>query len=155
VLDNLVTREGLLRTAGRGSFERGLEIFRLGKVGELQADGEELLATVAGTRHYRVRLKDDDGDLGYSCSCPVGADGLLCKHAVAVGLAWLARGQRVGAATPETSRRATLAELGTYLAGLSGEDLLELVIEHAASDDAFRERLLREAGRRRRRRAGA
>jgi uncharacterized Zn finger protein len=151
VLENLVTREGLLRAAGRGSFERGLEIFRLGKVGELQGDGDELLATVAGTRHYRVRLRDDDGDLGHSCSCPVGADGLLCKHAVALGLAWLARGQRVEAASTATSRRTTLADLGTYLAGLSGEELLELVIEHAAADDTFRERLLREAGRSRRR----
>jgi uncharacterized Zn finger protein len=40
------------------------------------------MAKVQGTRPYRVELWIEEGDLEYSCTCPVGADGEFCKHCV-------------------------------------------------------------------------
>ncbi|MGN5476886.1 SWIM zinc finger family protein [Cupriavidus basilensis] len=43
-----------------------------------------------GTRRYRVELTvGDKGELAYECDCPVGDDGIFCKHAVSVALSWL------------------------------------------------------------------
>ena len=39
-------------------------------------------AKVQGTRPYRVELWIEEGDLEYSCTCPVGADGEFWKQCV-------------------------------------------------------------------------
>ncbi len=40
-----------------------------------------------------------DGALAYDCTCPLGGDGIFCKHCVAAGLAWLATAALPDAAT--------------------------------------------------------
>ncbi|MBF0562533.1 MAG: SWIM zinc finger family protein [Alphaproteobacteria bacterium] len=92
----LTNEDQLRRLADGGSFERGTAYFAHGQVRALRFDGERIVATVSGSQTYRVRLWRDDGalggDLAWSCTCPVGDIGAFCKHAVAVGLAWLAGG---------------------------------------------------------------
>ena len=59
-------------------------------MGLLDADEYEARASVQGTQHYRVRLgATPDGELDCECDCPVGDEGIWCKHAVAVALSWL------------------------------------------------------------------
>lgn len=65
------------------------------------------MATVRGTRDYRVTLWVEDGDLASSCTCPVGGDGLFCKHCVAVALAYRA-GCRSTVETPRASNKPTV-----------------------------------------------
>jgi uncharacterized Zn finger protein len=42
-------------------------------------------AKVKGTHTYTVKLREDDGELDYSCTCPKGDEGAFCKHCAAVG----------------------------------------------------------------------
>src|SRR3989337_428474 len=80
----------LRRLAGPRSFERGESYFEDGRVGSLVEDKGKITAFVHGSSKYRVKLWNEDGNLEYECSCPVGQDGDFCKHCVAVGLTWLA-----------------------------------------------------------------
>lgn len=49
-----------------------------------------MTAGVLGARNYQVRFWAEHGNLGHECTCPLGEDGIFCKHCVAAGLAWLA-----------------------------------------------------------------
>jgi len=125
--------------ADAGSLERGAEYATRGRVHGLVHDGELLVAEVVGSRRYRVRLWIDEDELAYACTCPVGEDGLFCKHCVAVGLAWIA------ARAPAVTAAPTLADLRAHLSGLSREALVELLMEQATVDERLRRRLLLEA----------
>ena len=69
----------------------------------------------------------------------MGLEGEFCKHAVAAGLAWLARGEGGD----------DLADVRAYLEAGSKESLVELLVEQAASDSRLRSRLQAAAMRRR------
>ncbi|MEK7382013.1 MAG: SWIM zinc finger family protein, partial [Elusimicrobiota bacterium] len=88
-LAKLLDRDALREMAGGRSFERGQEYFSAGCVRGLAEHDGTITAKVQGTSDYRVKLWVKDGDLEYSCTCPVGTDGDFCKHCVAAGLAWL------------------------------------------------------------------
>ncbi|MEI7606126.1 MAG: hypothetical protein WCJ64_01955 [Rhodospirillaceae bacterium] len=64
----------LRRLADGGSFNRGEGYFARGQVRAMRFDGEQVTATVSG-EDYRVRLWREGGDLGWSCTCPVGDQG--------------------------------------------------------------------------------
>lgn len=134
----LVTVEALLSLAGARSFERGHEYAEIGAVGSLRWDETSIRAGVEGTARYRVRLEAAGGSLVGSCSCPVGRDGVFCKHCVAVGLAWLSRsaGQDDRKAVP------TPSELQSCLAALGADALADLLVEHAMDDERLHARLL-------------
>lgn len=137
-LTELLTRETLRRLAGQRSFERGEEYARLGVVGALQWDESSVRARVQGTERYRVRLELAGGSLVGSCTCPVGRDGLFCKHCVAVGLAWLARSPDLAEAVAAPTR----SELSERLAAIGTELLAELLVEEALDDEYLHARLL-------------
>ena len=85
-------RDLLLRLAGPRAFVRGEAYFAEGRVRSLHEDGPVLAGVVDGSEAYRVEVHR--GTAGRSqliaaCTCPHGADGLFCKHAVAVALAGL------------------------------------------------------------------
>ena len=148
-LGELVTREALRRLAAQRSFERGEEYAKLGAVGALQWDDVSIRAGVQGAERYRVRLEAAGGELVGSCSCPVGRDGLFCKHCVAVGLAWLSESPELGEGSPSPTR----TELHARLAALGAEALADILVEHALADERLHARLLaltasadREAG---------
>ena len=139
----MLTREELRRLAGPRSYERGESYFEGGRVRSLAEEKGTVTATVRGTRKYRVRLTLAGGGLTHACSCPIGADGALCKHGVAVGLEWLAhRGQSGTTARRRKSGSVTMNDVRAYLSGQDPGVLVNLLIEHAADDDRLRERLL-------------
>jgi uncharacterized Zn finger protein len=104
-----------------------------GQVGVLRVSAGQVAATVHGSDAYAVELRADRGHLGYRCSCPVGREGAFCKHCVAVGLSWL---REHGEST------LTLDDARVRLGSLSGEELIELLIEHAGEDDGLARKLL-------------
>lgn len=134
----MVTRQSLRRLAGGRSFERGEEYAAVDAVGSLQWDESSIRAGVQGTERYRVRLELAGGGLAGSCTCPVGRDGLFCKHCVAVGLAWLAH--LAGHAEPPAAP--TRGELRDRLAALGAEALADLLVEEALDDEYLHARLL-------------
>jgi uncharacterized Zn finger protein len=87
-LHNL-SRRDIRQLAGERFFARGERYFDEGRVHGLTEYRGQVAAKVAGTEDYRVKLWAERGDLGYSCSCPVGDEGEFCKHCVAVALAWI------------------------------------------------------------------
>lgn len=89
--DSLLDRARLRQLAGEDAFGRGERVFAAGRVRSLRAAADRASARVVGsTRLYRVKLWRSRGDLHHACTCPLGREGGFCKHAVAVGLAWLA-----------------------------------------------------------------
>jgi uncharacterized Zn finger protein len=152
-LRRLLTLKQIQRLAGVRSFQRGQSYLDEERVRSLVVHGDTLTATVCGTEDYAVRLVAKDGILQHRCSCPVGADGGFCKHAVAVALGWLGANQpgdgsgknrRIPAtATPLVS----LDDLRPWLLGQSPATLAGYLLETAERDDRLREKLLRAAAR--------
>jgi len=138
-LATILTRRAVHRTADAGSLERGADYAARGRVHGLVHDRETIVAEVTGSRRYRVRLWVEGDELAHACTCPVGEDGLFCKHCVAVGLAWIA------ARAPAAAARPSPADLRARLSAMSREALVELLMEQAAVDERLRRRLLLEA----------
>lgn len=76
------------------------------------------------------------GELAFSCTCPIGAEGSACKHVVAAGLAWLDH---------DHPRPPTDADLREHLRGRTREQLVDLIMERAADDEWLHGRLILEA----------
>ena len=132
--------------AGARSFERGEDYFANGQVRGLAQHEQTVTAKVLGTREYRVKLWSEDGDLEFSCTCPVGDDGGFCKHCVAVGLAWLERGSKAERTSKKPAKPAvTMDDVRTYLAGQDKAALVDRLMEQAMDDDRLRQRLLMSA----------
>jgi uncharacterized Zn finger protein len=90
LLPDVITLEEIQSLVDTKTFARGKAYFHEGAVSRLEERDGVLRANVRGTHRYSVELAvGDDGDLTYECDCPVGADGIFCKHAVAVALSWL------------------------------------------------------------------
>ncbi|MCJ7674538.1 MAG: SWIM zinc finger family protein, partial [Sedimentisphaerales bacterium] len=70
------------------SWERGLDYHQQGRVISMLEDKNTLIAKVAGTHDYNVKLRVKDAELDGSCDCPMGDAGVFCKHCVAVGLTY-------------------------------------------------------------------
>lgn len=144
-LKNVLTPEALRQLAGTRSFERGEDYFAAGQVISLVEHGSKLTATVEGTEDYRVTLSVREEALSYDCTCPMGADGAFCKHCVAVGLTWLAnasgRSPTQHTKSPDTPV-VTLDDAHAWLAKQDKSRLVEMLLDQAATDEHFRERLL-------------
>lgn len=134
----LITEASLAKLAGEKSFARGAGYFEGGAVADLVQTRGAIKARVVGGDEYRVELRPESGRLSFSCTCPVGRDGEFCKHVVATGLAWLARGEGGD----------DLADVRAYLEAAGKESLVELLVEQAANDPRLRARLQAEAMRR-------
>ncbi|MGH2954079.1 MAG: DUF6880 family protein [Solirubrobacterales bacterium] len=136
-LPHLLDERHLRRLAGERSFERGAAYLAAGRISRLSRSGERLEATVQGTHPYRVELWAVDGKLAFSCTCPMGQSGALCKHCVAVGLA---SSESAGSGDP-VATRISLDEVRGHLASLPGEELIGLLIEEAREDERLLDRL--------------
>lgn len=88
---SILHREVLESPAGKRVMARGRDYFEKGRVTELHRHGAGIHGTVTGESPYTVRLWVKNDSLAYSCTCPMGAEGELCKHCVALTLAWLAK----------------------------------------------------------------
>ena len=87
--DDLISRETLRAAAGDKYFERGEEYFEQELVERLRVLPGVITAKVQGTETYEVRIAAVRGGLDFDCTCPLADDGAVCKHCVAVGLAWI------------------------------------------------------------------
>jgi uncharacterized Zn finger protein len=140
-LNRLISGPRLQRLAGPVSLARGQKYFAEGRVQSLRYDRYAVRATVAGTELYKVALWEEQGDLEYSCSCPIGRESSFCKHCVATALAWLAQGTDEAGATPATN----LDEIRAYLSRLPTADLVEMIMARAQEDDGLLRKLLLQA----------
>lgn len=134
-LVDLVTEAGLRSLAGERYFERGVEYFRCDAVERLRSDENQISSRVIGTESYRCRLWIAKGMLDWECSCPLGEEGEFCKHLVATGLAWIARGGKTTVAPEANAIRA-------YLERCDRRVLVKLLIERAEEDDELASALL-------------
>ena len=145
--DHLLDRPLLLRLAGEKSFARGEEYHKEDRVRQIQAGSDRVSARVEGGQAYRVRLWQARGELQWSCTCPLGREAVFCKHAVAVGLAWLettaAPGHSPRALRQEEDQRR--ARIEGHLRGVPPERLIALLLEATDYDDILRRRLLLES----------
>jgi uncharacterized Zn finger protein len=135
---NILHHETIRRLSTDRSFERGQAYFEEGRIRGLIFHKGSIRASVKGASDYAVRIWVHDESLAYSCSCPQGQDKAFCKHAVALGLAWLAKGSRP---SPRPLRRAG-DPVRRALEDLDRDALVELLCELAADDDRVRRRIL-------------
>jgi uncharacterized Zn finger protein len=135
-------RDLLLRLAGPRSFVRGEAYLARGRVRSLHDDGPVLAGVVEGSEPYRVELRrDDDGTMVAACTCPHGADGRFCKHAVAVALAGLEGALVDGAAPAAADAPASEEGLRGWLERQPHGTLVDLLAEAASASPALREGL--------------
>ena len=147
-LAEVLTEATLRRLAYGKSYYRGVSYFEHGAVESLSEFSGKLSARVRGADLYRVMLWPEEG-LSYSCTCPVGTDGLFCKHCVAAGLEWLAR-QSENEPLDEPGEQAepdevTLEEVRQYLGRQSTDALVGMMMRQAEVDPEFAELLANRA----------
>jgi uncharacterized Zn finger protein len=146
-LRSLLEPDRLRRLAGDAYFARGEAYRSEGRVGPIRFDGEVVVATVSGTEDYRVMLWVEGEELGYSCTCPLGEEGVFCKHCVAAGLVWRVEYIEAGRhSDKEIEGGGGIGEIRTYLSALPAAALVELIVEQTRADDALYRRLRLRAG---------
>lgn len=149
IADALTIAEVQLLADGK-TFARGKAYFHEGAVSRLEQDETTVRAYVQGTHRYIVELGVGAvGDLTYECNCPVGDDGIFCKHTVAVALSWLENsGEEVfhideGAPVSTRKKRKTQEQLiHEHVSTLPEATLRELILEAAERDKTLRDKLL-------------
>lgn len=143
-LTHFLHRDALSHLAGARSFARGAAYVADGRVGELIHDAGVITARVRGTRGYTVKLWVQQDRLDFSCTCPAAEAG-FCKHAVAVGLAWLAGAAgRAPRGVDRKEKPVTLKDVCIWVESQSRETLTALVLEALREDDWLCRRLLLE-----------
>lgn len=135
---DLVSESSLESLAGARYFNRGVAYSREGAVELLHCDDREIAGSVLGTEPYGVRLWIKRGLLNWACTCPLGDRGEFCKHLVATGLAWLARGS-VG---PDVQGGSESKTIRAFLNRSDRQALEAIVLRHAALNDKFATDLL-------------
>ena len=74
--------------AGKAVYQRGLNYYNEGRVGELSISGTRITANVDGTQSYRVTLNHTVKIFDGSCNCPASDHFDFCKHCVAAALSY-------------------------------------------------------------------
>ncbi len=150
-LADVLNRRLLRNLAGPIIFARGEAYYDGGQVFSLAEHQGTLAAKVSGTHDYRVKLWLEDEELQFECTCPYADDGSFCKHAVAVGLAWLegeTAGKQTGKQTGKTGGpMVTLDDVEQYLQQQSKPMLVSLLMEQVLDNDRLHERLLLKVAR--------
>ncbi|HEX4755489.1 MAG TPA: SWIM zinc finger family protein, partial [Candidatus Dormibacteraeota bacterium] len=131
-----LTFERLSSLADARTIARGAAYATSGRVRNLRIAATSIVADVRGTARYRVRLGHDGGVPTGSCTCPVGTDGLFCKHCVAVAIV-----------ATDGAAAAGSVDLPAHVGALDHDRLVALVLELADNDDLLRARLELEAAR--------
>jgi|CXWL01.1.fsa_nt_gi uncharacterized Zn finger protein len=133
--DELLSRETLRAAAGDKYFARGEEYFEQELVDRLRVMPGVITAKVQGTEKYEVRIALADGRLEFDCTCPLADEGTVCKHCVAVGLAWI---DERGASDNYTRE---LEDVRRHLLDLDKQALVKIVMDEAAESDGLFEKL--------------
>ena len=117
------------------AFERGDQYWRTGRVRDYLIDGNAIEGTVVGTRVYSTRLSIEPHALRFECTCPMAP--AFCKHAVALGLTWIAQHAEQPVATkPAGDLFATRTELEAWATAHDAEHALGLAAD-ALLDERF------------------
>ncbi len=85
-LATILTPRHLRILAGHVAYLRGADYWSAGNVLSYEVADEMVEGIVEGGARYKVRLAAHGNQLISECTCPVGAE--LCKHGVALGLAF-------------------------------------------------------------------
>jgi len=138
------TRKQLRSKTDPGSWQRGVGYFEQGNVQACFEDRGIIAAKVVGTRSYRVKLSVEKGNLRGDCTCPMGDEGVFCKHCVATGLTYLAGETDSGkdGATAAGEPPLTLDHVRQYLSQQATDTLVEIIMDQLFENDALREKLL-------------
>ena len=86
-----ITEALLVKLAGPGAYERGLNYFAEGRVTAIESTERRTSALVHGTELYTVQLAHSDRQLDGACDCPASEGIDFCKHCVALALVLQAR----------------------------------------------------------------
>jgi hypothetical protein len=116
-------------------FRRGQEYYEEGMVEDLMHNkaNNTVIATVKGTREYRIEFYVDEGGVYSTCDCPY--DG-VCKHTVAALLLMVHEGTD-NICAPALNNKKTVESLDflkKYLKSLSKDNLIQLVMKFAPPD---------------------
>jgi len=123
------------------TFNRGEGYYLADQVGPISEHNDVVIATVRGTYPYLVKLWFEDDRLRYSCTCPIGEDGILCKHCVALGLAWIG-GEKPKESEPDRLQTTTtLEDVRKHLQSQEKNALVEMLMEQAQEDERLMRRL--------------
>jgi len=156
-LRRLLTAEAIAKLVDEKTLARGADYFERGAVTLVDVLPGEVVAEVLGTDSYDVRIfVGDKGKLAYECNCPIGHDGVFCKHCVATALAWFGQGEVVAAdgrgsdkgdargQKPRAKGRPhTQAELiQSFLQTKDAHELRDLLMEASQQSKPLRDKLL-------------
>ncbi len=141
--------------AGDRYFARGKNYFAQGHVNDLAWDGDSFTALVCGTEDYDVELWTEKGQLCASCTCPLGVDGIFCKHCVAVGLAGLANPnpaksqkksqkkkrspQKLTPQKPAPQQPITMDDVQQFLEQQEQSTLVQWILDQAGQDEDWKQ----------------
>ena len=132
----------VLGEAGPRAFARGVSYQQDRRVELLELDASRVRARVRGTIPYGVTLGLSGGDASWSCTCPVGEDGAMCKHVVAVAFA------AIGDDDPDAVIPATASasagddpDVVRFVAGLDHDELVAIIVAQADVDWRLCEKL--------------
>ena len=134
-----ITQTILQQMAYGASFSKGEDYFSRGLVKNIAEIDNKIIAKVSGSDLYRVQLWEDQKQLKFSCTCPVGKDGDFCKHCVAVGLQWLANVNNGTSAKGE--EKITLEDIKSWLNKQNTDVLVNLLMEQIYTDDQLEQKL--------------
>ena len=156
-LRKLLTAEAIAKLVDDNTLLRGATYFERGLVTLVDVLPSEVVGEVLGTDSYDVRLYvRGDGMLGHECNCPVGHDGLFCKHCVATATAWWKRGDQVsdestghdqvlgeGNTPRRKARPHTQAEvIHAFLQTKDAHELRDLLMDASQQSKPLRDKLL-------------
>ncbi|EFH83278.1 SWIM zinc finger family protein [Ktedonobacter racemifer] len=129
---SFLTEELVRSNATGNSYERGKVYYNQGAVTSLVLRGDTYEARVQGSEYepYHVMVVNQPGAVKAACSCPYNYGG-LCKHMVAVCLMIMYK--------PDAVEEAP--SLDELLAGLTTEQLVQIVKKLVASDDELIEQV--------------
>jgi uncharacterized Zn finger protein len=144
-LETLLTRDSLRNLAGDRSFQRGDDYFKRGCVKDLAIGWDRLSARVSGREAYYVDLWAEGEQLQSSCTCPLGMEGIFCKHCVAVGLTWL-KNPEVSAPQPSDrtspQKPVTMNDVESFLERQEKAVLIQWMLDRARHDADWQQQLL-------------
>jgi uncharacterized Zn finger protein len=156
-LRELLTAEAIAKLVDEKTLARGAAYFEHGAVTLVDVLPGEVVAEVLGTDSYDVRMYvSDKGRLGYECNCPVGHDGVFCKHCVATALAWFGQGEVVAADSSARGKERSTAKMPrakgrphtqaeviqSFLQTKDAHELRDLLMEASQQSKPLRDKLL-------------
>jgi len=140
-------REAIRSRCTEQSFERGRNYYDDDRIKSIDIDGEQITATVRGSRAYDVEITLTDDPIQTWCSCPYDYAG-DCKHIIAVLLAVNDRDLDGSEAPPaDTADHHTdSVNIEAVVDQLPADDLRRFLLTTLEDDRDLRDRLLAFAG---------